>query len=130
MYDTIKSIINNGTYELNDILNKINVMWLQSKITEEQKEELTELARENANISSEVDVVTKLQELDERVKALEKQEVTTPQPEEYPEYVVGKWYYKDDKITFEGQKYVCIAPQEQVCTWSPEGYPTYWQLIE
>lgn len=129
MYDTIKSIINNGTYELNDILNKINVMWLQSEITEEQKEELTELARENANISSEVDVVTKLQELDERVKALENQEVT-PQPEEYPEYVVGKWYYKDDKITFNGKKYVCIAPQGQVCTWSPEGYPTYWQSVE
>lgn len=129
MYDTIKSIINNGTYELNDILNKINVMWLQSKITEEQKEELTELARENANISSEVDVVTKLQELDERVKALENQEVT-PQPEEYPEFVVGKWYYRDDKITFNGKKYVCIAPQGQVCTWSPEGYPTYWQLVE
>lgn len=129
MYDTIKNIINNGNYELNDILNKINVMWLQSKITEEQKEELTELARENANISNEIDIVAKLQEFDERIKALENQE-TTPQPEEYPEYVTGKWYYKDDKITFNGKKYVCIAPQGQVCTWSPEGYPAYWQLIE
>lgn len=129
MYDTIKNIISNGDYGLNDILNKIDVMWLQSKITEEQKEELTELARENANISSEVDIVAKLQELDERIKALENQE-TTPQPEEYPEYVVGKWYYKDDKITFEGQKYVCIAPQGQVCTWSPTEYQTYWQSVE
>lgn len=129
MYDTIKSIINNGTYGLNDILNKIDVMWLQSSITEEQKEELTKLARENANISNETDIIAKLQELDERVKALENQEVT-PQPEEYPEYVVGKWYYKDDKITFNGKKYVCIAPHGQVCTWSPEGYPAYWQLIE
>lgn len=129
MYDTIKNIINNGDYGLNDILNKIDVMWLQSKITEEQKEELTELARENANISSEVDIVAKIQELDERIKALENQE-TTPQPEEYPEYVVGKWYYKDDKITFEGQKYVCIAPQDQVCVWSPTEYPTYWQSVE
>lgn len=129
MYDTIKNIINNGNYELNDILNKINVMWLQSKITEEQKEELTELARENANISNEIDIVAKLQEFDERIKALENQE-TTPQAEEYPEYVTGKWYYKDDKITFNGKKYVCIAPQGQVCTWSPEGYPAYWQLIE
>lgn len=129
MYDTIKSIINNGTYGLNDILNKIDVMWLQSSITEEQKEELTKIARENANISNETDIIAKLQELDERVKALENQEVT-PQPEEYPEYVVGKWYYKDDKITFNGKKYVCIAPQGQVCTWSPEGYPAYWQLIE
>lgn len=128
MYDTIKSIINNGTYGLNDILNKIDVMWLQSSITEEQKEELTKLARENANISNETDIIAKLQELDERVKALENQE--TPSIEEYPEYVVGKWYYKDDKITFNRKKYVCIAPEGQVCTWSPEGYPAYWQLIE
>lgn len=128
MYDTIKSIINNGTYGLNDILNKIDVMWLQSSITEEQKEELTKLARENANISNETDIIAKFQELDERVKALENQE--TPSIEEYPEYVVGKWYYKDDKITFNRKKYVCIAPEGQVCTWSPEGYPAYWQLIE
>lgn len=129
MYSVIKDVLTKGDFELVDMLNKINVMWLQSKITEEQKEELTELARENTNVSSEVDIVAKLQELDERVKALESQE-TTPQPEEYPKYVEGKWYYKDDKITFNGKKYVCIAPQGQVCTWSPEGYPTYWQLVE
>lgn len=128
MYELIKDVINNSIYELNDILDKINVMWLQSKITEEQKEELTELARKNTNVSSEVNIITKLQELDERIKVLEKQQII--QPEEYPEYVEGKWYYKDDKITFNGNKYVCIAPQGQVCTWSPEGYPAYWQLVE
>ena len=51
------------------------------------------------------------------------------EPVEYPEYVVGKWYYNGDKVSFKGKNYECIAPSGVVCTWSPEGYPTYWQEI-
>ena len=65
------------------------------------------------------------------VQDLERAGATDPEPDvEYPEYVAGKWYYEDDKITHNGQKYVCIAPDGVVCVWSPDEYPAYWQLVE
>lgn len=128
MYEIIKSVINDGRYVLEDILVKIDTLWLQSSITDEQKQELVDLAREKADMSMSVNIMKKLEDLDKRVSALENKEPSEPS-EEYPEYVVGKWYYKDDKITFEGEKYVCIAPQGQVYTWSPSDYPSYWEKV-
>lgn len=37
MYENIKSVINSKDYELKDILYKINKMYIESAITEEQK---------------------------------------------------------------------------------------------
>lgn len=36
MYESIKNIIQKGNYELADILEKINTVWLKSYITKEQ----------------------------------------------------------------------------------------------
>ena len=71
--------------------------------------------------------LAKMEELEQRVRALETG--STEPGEAYPDYVVGKWYYSGDKITFEGVKYKCIAPDGAVCTWSPTEYPTYWELV-
>ena len=128
MYDVIKNVIQNGVYVLSDIMIKIDTSWIRGYITEEEKTELIGLARENADYTMELDTIQKLKELETRVKALEEKD-TPANPEEYPEYVTGKWYYKDDKITFNGNKYVCIAPEGQVCTWTPEEYPTYWNEV-
>ena len=128
MCDIIKNVIDSGRFELVDILKKIDTIWLQGDITEEQRDELVELAREKADISQEVDILTKLEDHEQRLRKLE--EGGSEPSDEYPEYIVGHWYYKDDKITFNGKKYICIAPEGQVCTWSPDDYPAYWQLVE
>lgn len=132
MYDIIKSVIVSGVYELSDILKKIDTIWLQGDITDEQRTELMEMARENANPMNGVDLVAKVEELDRRVKVLEENKNVEPEEpkEEYPEYVVGKWYYKGDKISYNDKNYVCVAPEGQVCTWSPSEYPPYWELVE
>lgn len=49
MYEIIKNVIESGDYELKDYLHKINRMYMENEITEEQKNELDNLARENAN---------------------------------------------------------------------------------
>ena len=128
MYDIIKNVIESGRFELVDISKKIDTIWLQSYITDEQREELVELAREKADISQEVDILAKLEDHEQRLRKLE--EGGSEPSDEYPEYIVGHWYYKDDKITFNEKKYICIAPNGQVCTWSPDEYPAYWQLVE
>ena len=49
MYEIIKNVIESKDYELRDMLYKINKMYIESNITEEQKTELDKLARQNAN---------------------------------------------------------------------------------
>lgn len=126
MYEIIKNVIESKMYELNDMIKKIKTIWIQGQITEEQKDELIKLTQENADYSQSIDIMNKLNEIEERLRKLEEGETTTP-TEEYPAYVEGKWYYNGDKITFNGENYVCIAPVGQVCTWLPECYPAYWQ---
>lgn len=58
--------------------------------------------------------------IEDRVTALEK--AVSP-----GEYVPGKWYYKGDRISYNGEVYVCIAPDGVVCTWNPDEYPAYWR---
>lgn len=137
MKNIIKNVISRRTYDLSGMLKKIDTLWVQGSLSDEEREELIAFARENAEVQQSIDVMLKLEELDKRVKALEdaKADVSdegTEEPEEAtnPEYVVGKWYYKGDKVTFEGKDYECIAPDGAVCTWSPSEYPAYWQEVE
>ena len=67
IYQSLKNIILNKKYELTDILYKIKLMYLESEITETQKQELDNLAREYANINNSIDVLQKIKELDLRV---------------------------------------------------------------
>lgn len=137
MYEVIKSVIESGVYELSSLITKIETVWLESRITDEQKNELIQLARENADLSFSIDMKEQLVRIDKDMKALETRVAKLEEggsepitPEEYPQYKDGKWYYNGDKVTFNGEKYICIAPEGQVCVWSPEGYPTYWQKVE
>ena len=57
--------------------------------------------------------------LEERISALEK-------TVDAPQFTPGTWYYRGDKILFEGQQYTCIAPQGVVCVWSSVDHPQYW----
>ena len=125
MFEIIKNVISEKQFELSDILKKINTVWVQGDISDEEKTELAGMAQDNADTSNSIEVTAKLEELDRRVRVLENK--FSGETEEYPDYVIGKWYYNGDKITFNGNKYVCIAPENQVCTWSPREYPTYWE---
>lgn len=130
MYNIIKNVIQTGNFELSDMLKKIDIVWIKGDIADEQRTELQGYAQDKAIPQNSIDLVKKIEELDKRVKALEN---NTPsedetQNEEYPEYVVGKWYYTDNKVTFEDNKYICTAPEGVVCVWSPIEYPAYWQL--
>lgn len=127
MYDVIKDVINTQRYVLADMLHKIDTLWAQGDIDDEQRTDLIALAQGNADTAQEVNVLAKLEELEQRVRALETG--STEPGEAYPDYVVGKWYYSGDKITFEGVKYKCIALDGVVCVWSPKEYPVYWELV-
>lgn len=128
MYDITKAVIESKNYELSDMLRKIDVLWVQGSLTDEQRNELIELARSNANIQNSVDIMAKLEEHERRIKALESGQ-TKPDTEEYPDFEVGKYYYNGDKVTFDGKHYECTAPTGVTCVWSPADYPTYWKEV-
>lgn len=140
MYDIIKSVIESKRYELTDMLTKIDTIWVQGDITDEQRDELVELAQANAQpensyapLEQQINkAFESIAALENRVSALESGESTEPEPgEEWPEYKAPTGahdaYYNGDKVTYNGKHYVCIAPDGTACVWSPDVYPSYWQ---
>ena len=142
IYDDIVTVINNGDYDLSDLLHRIDVIYVNGKITDDEKDRLYTMARTDANPQYSLRPVL------ERVEALEswRKEVDktlaeltkgdtpggpgTP-TEEWPEYVAPTGahdaYYNGDKVTFNGEHYTCIAPVGTACVWDPVTYPTYWR---
>ena len=132
MVNIFENVIKKGDFELADTLKKINNFWVKGDLTDEQHAELTRLAQEKANPNNSIDIFAKLNDLETRVQALEAKADSDAgtDAEEYPEYVAGKWYHTDDKASFEGKQYICIAPNGAACVWSPSEYPTYWSVVE
>lgn len=135
MYEVIKNVINSGNYELREILYKINVMYVEGNISEEQKEELDNIARENAIAENSYAPLQKqIDDLARRVEILEKEKEPSEDEEvienEYPEYKqpLGSHdaYNIGDKITYNGIKYECLIDN---CVWTPITYPDAWQEI-
>lgn len=155
MYDIIKNVIENKDYELVDMLYKINKMYIESVITEEQKDELDNLARTNANAENsyaplqeqidkafkEIDILkttveanavgmSALKEAVEKLGGKLENPVEGP-VEEYPEYVqptgAHDAYNIGDKVTYNGKKYIC---QMNNCVWTPDAYPSAWEEVK
>lgn len=132
MQRIIATVIESKNYELSDILKKIDILWVQGKINDTAKKELSEKARKNANTQNSVDILAKLEEMDMRIKALEKvvaDKEESPEQTAPAEYVAGKWYYDGDRVSFEGKIYECTCEKDLVCIWSPSEYPVFWNEV-
>lgn len=139
MYRTIESVIENKNYELEDILGKIDKRCIEGRLTEEERDELFEKARENAipensyaPLEKQVEILRdEVKALREEVNALKNGDQPEEEPVvEYPEYVqptgAHDTYKIGDKVTFEGKKYECLIDG---CVWSPKAYPQGWKEI-
>lgn len=144
MYEIFKNVLK-GDYELKDMLNKIAEYYIKGNLSKEEKEELEEEARTNANpVNSYApleerlnDLITRVDTLENKVSQLEK--TTTGEPteeptepvEEYPEYVqptgAHDAYHVGDKITYNGKHYECIFDN---CVWTPDEYPQGWKEVK
>lgn len=146
MYEIIRTVITSKRYELSDILKKIDTIWLQDALTDDQRAELVEMAREHAipensyaDIREQItNIYTNLAELAAAIKAnadaitsLQGGTVDHPEEEEYPEYIqptgAHDAYNTGDKVTYMDKHYIC---QMDGCVWDPVTYPDAWQLVE
>ena len=141
MYAIIKSVINSGNYELTDMLSKIDTMWVQGSITDEQRTELTALARDKATpeatyapLQEQVDALAvRIDALTQRVDVLEDGGTAGDTPatpvDEWPEYMqptgAHDAYKIGDKMTYNGQHYIC---KMDGCVWTPDAYPAGWEV--
>ena len=143
MYEVIRDVIRSKDFELKDILNKINTVWVRGELTQEEMTELTELARNNArtensyaSLQEQIDNTnSRIDKLEERIAKLESTgetgtEDSTESEEEYPEYVqptgAHDAYKTGDKIPFNGEKYICKIDG---CVWDPITYPAAWEKV-
>lgn len=155
MFDEVKKYIEGGEYELADILHRIDILYVGASLTDDEREQLIEMARENANPANSLDPIESrvekievfVAELKATVEAnaegmavvkevLEKlgQQVVVPEPEpadEWPEYVQPSGahdaYKVGDQVTFSGKRYTC---KMDGCVWDPVTYPTAWEYVE
>lgn len=126
MYSIIKNVINRGGYDLLSILHKTDTLWAEGRLSDEERDEILSLARNGAESSRSIDVYAKLSELELRIRTLENGGSST---DTVSEYVIGKYYYNGDKVLFDGNTYICTAPEGTVSVWSPADYPSYWEEI-
>lgn len=145
-YEDLRAQISSGDFKLQAMLDKLTRLYIEDMLTEEEYDDLMQLARDNANPDKEIeentDIVKQLMlhvtESEQKLKDLEARVAKLEDPESEPEepvvtyepYDPYKWYYKDMTCSFEGKNYICVAPEGVVCTWSPSGYPSYWKLVE
>lgn len=70
-FSALKTTIQRGEYALEDMEDRISRVWLETRITTDQRDELLTLAAECAKDEFQVDVLGKLAELEARVYDLE-----------------------------------------------------------
>ena len=144
MYDIIKSVITAGQYNLPDMLQKIDTIWVQGGINDSQRTELIALARDKADPANSyasvqdqiAAVYARLDAVTARITALENGSAgggSDPEEpaDEWPEYVqptgAHDAYKTGDKITYNGKHYIC---RMDGCVWNPDTYPAGWTEAE
>ena len=131
MYEDVMRVIEAGGYDLADLLRRIDVLYVDGRLTDEEREALVGEARERAEPDAQLPSLTeRVGALELRVAALEQGTYQPSEPEgdpEWPEYVKptsrDEYYHKDDQVTFEGAHYVC---GKNNVTASPAEDPKSW----
>lgn len=80
----MEQVIGRRDYELSAVEERIDRLWLDGKLTEAERDELMQLAAENARNDLQIDVAAKLADIERRLQALE----NPPDEPEEPQFAV------------------------------------------
>lgn len=142
MFEIVKNVILGKNYKLEDMLNKLNILWAEGSISDDERLSLISLSRENAlaensykPLQEQLNNLYKAfdnfkEEVNDRLNTLEGKEDIEEPTEEYPPFVKPEGahdcYNEGNKMTFNGKKYICLIDG---CVWSPDEYPAGWQEV-
>ena len=127
MKELFEQVIQRREYDLKSLLTCIDQYHIEGKLTDDERQELAQAAREGA--TADYDYAGEINALWAAVRELQ-QMVKPPAEEEeaWPEFVqpshAGTAYQVGDKVTFKGERYVCVLAH---CVWSPADYPAGWE---
>ncbi len=115
MYQIFKTVINTTPFALSEMQKKINANWVQSYLSDEEREELLALAAEKADANN--DLAPLQEQIDAlwvAVHALQDGAYTEEtNMEEFPEYVKpeskDQYYTYGDKVTYKGVQYIFVG---------------------
>ena len=156
MYDIIKNIIENGIFRVSDLTNKIDTLWAESKLSDDERNLLVQMMTDHLNPNSEAPELKEMYErLEARVTTL-KAEVQALKGEEEPgeeepgeeepgeeepgTVIVPAWepwdgisnkYQYGAAVSHNG-KYFLDVLQDMQNTWEPESAGVderYWKEI-
>lgn len=145
MYEIIKNIIENGTFRVSDLTNKIDTLWAESKLSDEERNQLVQMMTDYLNPASEAPELKEMHErLETRVNVLEAEaqalkgeepgggeEGTVTVPAWEPWDGISNKYQYGAVVTHNG-KYFLDVLQEMQNTWEPESAGVderYWKEI-
>lgn len=124
--ELFEQVIALKNYDLKALLANIDQYHIEGRLTDEERQELTQKARDGA--AQEYDYKGEIDALWAAVRALQQSVSLPAEQDEWPEYVqptgAGTAYQVGDKVTFKGVYYICRLPH---CVWSPADYPIGWQ---
>lgn len=145
MYEIIKNIIENGTFRVSDLTNKIDTLWAESKLSDEERNQLVQMMTDYLNPASEAPELKEMYErLEARVNVLEAEaqalkgeepgggeEGTVTVPAWEPWDGISNKYQYGAVVTHNG-KYFLDVLQGMQNTWEPESAGVderYWKEI-
>ena len=126
MKEMFEQVIQMGNYDLKTLLDRIDQYHIEGRLTDEERLDLIMQARKGAE--PEYDYAGEINALWAAVRALQQNVSPPAEEDEWPEFIqptgAGTAYQVGDKITFRGERYICILAH---CVWSPADYPAGWQ---
>lgn len=126
MKEMFEQVIQMKNYDLKTLLDRIDQYHIEGRLTDEERVDLIMQARKGAE--PEYDYAGEINALWAAVRALQQNVSPPTEEDEWPEFIqptgAGTAYQVGDKITFRGEKYICILAH---CVWSPADYPAGWE---
>ncbi len=104
-YNALHTSIDMGGYELTEMEERIDRIWVEGKITTEQRDELRVLAAENAKDSDQIDIIKAIADLQARVYELE--HPTDIYPIWAPGYITKQHEIVRFDVTGDGELDLC-----------------------
>lgn len=129
MKNVFKAVIEKGGYDLINILGKIDTLYIEGRITDEERKELCSLARKSPE--PQYNYKVEIEKLWEAVRALQSNGTTEGDintPEEFKQPTgAHDAYIKGATVIYNGKTYKSLIDNN---VWSPDTYPNGWEVIE
>ena len=121
-----EQVIQMKNYDLKTLLDRIDQYHIEGRLSDEERLDLIMQARKGAE--PEYDYAGEINALWAAVRALQQNVSPPTEEDEWPEFVqptgAGTAYQVGDKITFRGERYICVLAH---CVWNPADYPAGWE---